>query len=63
MLELAMYTVNHVLYRLNFYTFLSLVGPYAHEVKFLNTPLNLSKHLKILLRLVLLLIYRPFFLR
>jgi hypothetical protein len=54
MLELAMYTVNHALYRLNIYKFLSMVGPYAHEVKFLNTPLNLSKYLKILLWLVLL---------
>ena len=40
MLEFAMYTVNHVLYRLNLYTFLSMIGSYAHEVKFLNTPLN-----------------------
>jgi hypothetical protein len=63
MLELAMYTVNHVLYRLNLYTFLSVVGPYAHEVKFFHTPLNLSKHLRILLWLVLLLIYWPVILR
>jgi len=33
-LELAMYTVNHVLHRLNLYTFLSMFDPYAHEVKF-----------------------------
>jgi len=52
-----MYTINHVLYRFNLYTFLSMVGPYAYAVKFLNTPLYLSKNLKILLRLVLLLIY------
>jgi len=56
MLELAMYTVNHVLYRLNLYI-------YVHEVKFLNTPLYLSKHLKILSWLVLLLTYWPVVLR